>query len=317
MNISRNILFLIPPGVHLLDVNGPAHVFFEAKRLGANVNLHFVSFNDTTEIESSAGLVFSKLTPYYQFELTDKDFVFVPGMDYELLSDKKFINNNRPFLDWLYKQYRNHVNICSICTGLFLLAESGILENNECTTHWRYANSFKQKYPEIKLIINRLFVVNKNLYTSAGVSSGIDLTLYIIEILYSSKFAADIAKEAVLYFRRSENDPQLNIYLRYRNHIDSRIHDAQDYMLKNLDSKINLIDIADNVNMSLRNLTRLFKKNTGITIGDYLEKLKLERALYLLSKKNKVESVAMQCGFKSTNQLRTLLKKHKNVLHDS
>lgn len=304
----------MPPKVHLLDVNGPAHIFYEAKEYGADVELHFVSMSDTSEIESSAGLFFSKLTHFNSFELSKNDFIFVPGLEYELLSDNTFIKESKPFFDWLLFQYTNGVNICSICTGTFLLAESGILNGQECTTHWRYISRLINKFPNIDLRKNRLFVANNNLYTSAGVSSGIDLALYILENLFGSKFASDIAKEAVIYFRRSESDPQLSIFLQYRNHLDSRIHNAQDYIVKHLSIVFTIHDISETVNMSERNLTRLFKKTTGITIGAYLEKLKVDRAIHLLSEKNKVETVANLCGFKSSNQLRTLLKKHKGVL---
>jgi transcriptional regulator GlxA family with amidase domain len=300
--------------VHLLDINGPAHIFYEAREYGADVELHFVSMTDTLEIKSSAGLFFSKLTHFNTLELSINDFIFVPGLEYKLLSDKVFIQENKRFFDWLHFQYTKKVNICSVCTGTFLLAESGILNNQECTTHWRYTSHLIDKFPTIKLQKNRLFVANDNLYTSAGVSSGIDLSLYILESLFGSKFAADIAKEVVIYFRRSESDPQLSIFLQYRNHLDSRIHDAQDYIAKHVSKAFTLYDLSETVNMSQRNLTRLFKKTTGITIGAYLEKLKVDRAIHLLSEKNKVETVAQLCGFKSSDQLRILLKKHKGVL---
>jgi transcriptional regulator GlxA family with amidase domain len=304
----------VPPKVHLLDVNGPAHIFYEAREQGADIELHFVSMNNDTSIESSAGLGFSKLTPYHQFQLAKNDFIFIPGLEYELLSNIDFLKKSKSFLDWLNFQYSLGVNICSVCTGTFLLAESGILKGKECTTHWRYISKLTQKFPDIDIKKNQLFVVADNLYTSAGVSSGIDLALYIIENQFGSKFATDIAKEVVIYFRRSESDPQLSVFLQYRNHVDYRIHDAQDFMVKHLASTFKIYDIAETVNMSERNLTRLFKKTTGITIGNYLEKLKVDRAIQLLSEKNKVESVAKQCGFYSSNQLRTMLKKHKGVL---
>jgi transcriptional regulator GlxA family with amidase domain len=304
----------VPPNVHLLDVNVPAHIFYEARECGANVELHFVSMSSTSEIKSSAGLFFSKLIHFDSFKLSKNDYIFVPGLEYELLSDNTFIKESKPFFDWLHFQYTNGVNICSICTGTFLLAESGILNGQECTTHWRYTSHLINKFPKTNLRKDRLFVASDNLYTSAGVSSGIDLALYILETLFGSKVASDIAKEAVIYFRRSELDPQLNIFLQYRNHIDSRVHNAQDYMVKHMSTAFTIQDIAEKLHMSMRNLTRLFKKTTGITIGAYLEKLKVDRAIHLLSKNSKVETVAHLCGYKNSNQLRTLLKKHKGVL---
>lgn len=310
----KNILMVVPPEVHLLDINGPAHIFYEAVEYGADIKLHFVALDHATEIKSSAGLSFSKLVPFENFNLESGDFIFIPGLDYHLLSDPVFLKKKIPFFEWLVKQYHQGASLCSVCTGVFLLAESGILNNKSCTTHWKYFSTFKTRFPKIHLEDNRLFTFQDRIYTSAGVSSGIDLSLFILEQHYGAKFAADIAKEVVVYFRRSELDPQLNIYLQYRNHIDNRIHDIQDFLLKNIAQRLTLDDIAKEVNMSLRNLTRSFKKATGITIGIYLNQLKIETAIQLLSEGNKVEMVAKACGFKSANQLRNLLKKYKGIL---
>nr|WP_299443141.1 DJ-1/PfpI family protein [uncultured Aquimarina sp.] len=308
------MLFIIPPKVHLLDIIGPAHIFYEAKEYGANIELHFVTINNDTQVNSSAGLHFAKLTPFYEFQLSAEDFIFIPGIEFSLISDTNFYLKNKSFFKWIKNQYDNNAQICSVCTGTFLVAASGILDGKSCTTHWKYFSEFNQTYSEIELIKNRLFVVEERLYSSAGVTSGIDLALYILEVEFGSKLAADVAKEVVIYFRRSESDPQLSIFLQYKNHLDTRVHDAQDYMIKHIDSSFVLQDIADKVYMSPRNLTRLFKKTTGITIGNYLEKLRVDRAIQLLIEGNKVDYVSDQCGLKSTNQLRNLLKKHKEIL---
>ncbi|MTI29666.1 GlxA family transcriptional regulator [Xanthovirga aplysinae] len=310
----KNILFIIPSQVHLLDVNGPAHIFYEAKEFGAAINLHFVSMDENKEVHSSAGLIFSKLIPFHQFELDKNDFVFVPGLDYRLISDEKFIEEQQGFSKWLKKQYANGANICSVCTGAFLLAEAEILNGKNCTTHWKYLSKLSQKYPEVVIKKNRLFVVQDNLYSSAGVSSGIDLALYIIEEQFGTKMSTEVAREVVIYLRRTESDPQLSIFLQYRNHLNSRIHQAQDYLTKHLSNPININQLAEQVNMSERNLSRLFKKTTGITIGTYHEKLRIDKALHLFSEGHKVEFVTHQCGLKSSNQLRALLKKHQGLL---
>ncbi len=240
--------------------------------------------------------------------------MFIPGIEFSLISDTNFYIRNNSFFEWIKRQYDNKAQICSVCTGTFLIAASGILNGKSCTTHWKYFSEFRQKHPNIELIKNRLFVVEEKLYSSAGVTSGIDLALYILETEFGSKLAADVPKEVVIYFRRSESDPQLSIFLQYKNHLDTRIHDAQDYMMKHIDSSFVLQDIAERVYMSSRNLTRLFKKTTGITIGNYLEKLRVDRAMQLLAEGNKVDYVSDQCGLKSTNQLRNLLKKHREIL---
>ena len=306
--MKQKIIFIVPPGVHLLDINGPAHIFYEAREYGAAIDLHFVSLTAANSVISSAGLKFSDLESFHHLTMAKEDFIIVPGIYFSYLTDRDFLKACSPFFEWLRQQHAIGVNICSVCTGTFLLAESGVLKNRSCTTHWKRIKSFKEKYPKIDLKGNRLFVVDDNIFTSAGISSGIDLALYIIELKFSTKLAADVAKEAVIYFRRGESDPQLSIYLQYRNHLDERVHKAQGFIMDNLAGQFNQTDIADHVNMSVRNLTRSFKNATGLTIHAYTEKLRKEKALNLLAEKNKIEMVARECGFKSINQLRKLLK---------
>lgn len=298
----------------MLDITGPAQIFYEAKEYGADLNLHFLSLGTKTEIESSAGLYFSKLQVFFQSHPQKGDLIFIPGLDYTLLREKNFLEEVKDFLDWLILQQKKEVQICSICTGAFLLAESGLLNGKSCTTHWKYLDDFAQQFPQILIQKNRLFVENEGIYTSAGMSSGIDLSLYILEQNFGSSLVVELAKEVVIYFRRSESDPQLSIFLQYRNHLEKRIHDVQDHLRKELANAPQLNELAEVAHTSSRNLTRLFKKTTGITLGAYIEKLRVERAVKLLSEGNKVAFVAEKCGLKSENQLRNLLKKHKGIL---
>lgn len=306
-------VFIIPPAVHLLDITGPAHIFYEAQCINSAIALLYCSiFKEHSETVSSAQLAFANLTPYDEVDLKAGDLIFIPGLDSSLLFDPDFITATRPFHSWLRKQYEQGVVIASVCTGAFVLAESGLLDSKACTTHWNYLDRFKQRFPDAKLETNRLFVYQDNIFTSAGVSSGIDLSLYIIEKLWGAYFAAQIAKEVVVYFRRTINDPQLTIYSQYRNHIDERIHAIQDHLSKSFHDKLNIIQLANQFNMSPRNITRLFKKIVGITIGNYLAELRCERAQHLLKDGFTVQSAALHCGLKSPNQLRTLLRRYQD-----
>jgi len=304
------IIFIVPPKVHLLDLNGPAHIFYEAKCFHPQIELCFASIDATTEIESSAGLFFSKLTSYRSYCLSKEDIIFLPGIDYSLLTNSVFLDSLQDFFQWLRLQYASGTTICSVCTGSFLLAEAGLLNNKSCTTHWRYFDEFANRYPEIELKRNRLFCDDEGIFTSAGVSSGIDLSLFILEKLFGQKFAFEIAKETVVYFRRGNNDPQLSVFLQYRNHLEERIYAAQEYIFENSLEKIKIENIADHVCMSPRNLTRLFKKTTGITIGEYLNQIRCEKAKSLIADGHKLDYVALNCGFNGTAKLKNDLKNY-------
>ena len=306
----QRIFFLIPPKVQLLDIIGPIHIFYEAIEYGASLELHFISLTDETEIVSFPGLQFSQLESFKGYNLDKRDVVFIPGTDFGLFSDKQFLQSSQPFLKWLKAQMSNNAVICSVCTGAYLLAHAGMLDNKTCTTHWKYLDHLKEHFPKAKVVDNRLFVFEGNLYSSAGVASGIDLALYLLELYLGPKLAADVAKEVVIYFRRGEGDPQLSIFLQYRNHINNRIHQVQDLITQNLERKWTIELLAEQIHASPRNLSRIFKKTTGITIGQYLSQIRIERAQQLLAEGHKMTFIAQACGLKSTNQLRSLLEKN-------
>jgi transcriptional regulator GlxA family with amidase domain len=303
-------VFVIPPRVHLLDITGPAHVFYEAADYGADLKLHFCNIHThESSIQSSSSLFLSNLINYNDLELTLNDLIFVPGLESSLLMDDVFLTSSRAFQYWLKKQHDKGVKICSVCTGAFLLAEAGLLDDKQCTTHWKFIDRFQNRFPKALLQGNRLFVKAGDIYTSAGVSSGIDLSLFILEELFGSGFAAKIAKEIVVYIRRTETDPQVSAFMQFRNHLDQRIHTVQDLLSQSLDKKLSIAELAAAVFMSPRNLTRLFRKTTAISIGDYLNKLRAERSVQMIADGFTMQATAQSCGLKSTNQLRAIIKK--------
>jgi transcriptional regulator GlxA family with amidase domain len=311
----RTAVFIMPPQVHLLDISGPAHVFYEAADYGAPVKLRFTSvYSDVSVETSSSGLAFARLEDFKTISLQKYDIIFIPGLDSKFLLDAKFYKGIAPFLEWLRVQHEAGAKICSVCTGAFLLAESELLDGHQTTTHWKFQELLQKQYPKVEVLANRLFVQNNRLYSSAGVASGIDLGLYLLEEMYGTRFSAAIAREIVIYLRRGKEDPQLSVFLQYRNHMEDRIHTVQEWLTQHLDKKFTADTLADLIHTSGRNLTRLFKDTTGITIGQYVEKLRVAHAIHLLHDNQKVDTVAKACGLQSTNQLRSLLKKYTGIL---
>ncbi|MEM9327585.1 MAG: DJ-1/PfpI family protein [Bacteroidota bacterium] len=307
------IAFYIPPQVHILDVCGPIHVFYEARDMGLPIELRFLSAG-ALEVESSSGLFFSRLEPFADVELGAGDFLFIPGLIHELWKDDEFHKANRAFYSWVKERYAEGVKLAAVCTGSFLLAETGLLNGRSCTTHWRYTERMGERFKEAAVVNNRLFVEEEGIFTSAGVSSGIDLALYLLERIYDTALALRVAREVVIYIRRGEEDPQVSIFLQYRNHLDERVHKVQDVISNKLEEKHPIEELADVVNTSPRNLTRLFKKTTGITVGEYIDKLRVERAQQLLQTGQKVDYIASQIGYADANQLRAVLRKYKRPL---
>jgi transcriptional regulator GlxA family with amidase domain len=299
--MSKNrVLFLILDQVHLLDLAGPVQAFYEANTYGVPYEILYVS--DKSEQESSSQLKFHQLVLLSKIKLDKTDMIIVSG---HLLPTEQ----NVAVLKFLQQANQLGLTICSICTGAFTLAAAGILNNKNCTTHWKYTDTFQKAFPNITVIKNRLFVKDGNVYSSAGIATGIDLALFVLEERHGAEFAWKIAREMVVYIRRDEAEEQESIYLKYRRHINNNIHEVQDYIIHHLKEKLSIEVLAEKVFTSPRNLTRLFKKITGITIGTYIEKIRVEKANQLIKAKYKMDAIASECGFKSTTQLKTILRK--------
>jgi transcriptional regulator GlxA family with amidase domain len=308
------VFFAVPPKVHLLDLCGPAHAFYEAKVLNPSIEIFFISLKGNSEESSSPGLGINSLLDFRDFELGPADWLVIPGLESEIYFREGFYQTIQPFLDWVRVQAGNYAKVCSVCTGTFLLANAGVLDGKSCTTHWKYREVFERLHPTAQLMADRLFVKDSNIYSSAGVASGIDLSLFLLEEVFGSLFAFKVAKEMVVFLRRMPNDPQLSVFLQFRNHLENRIHQVQDLMANHLDQQLSLEDLAEKVNTSPRNLSRLFKKTVGITLGEYRDKLRFEKAVQLLEGGEKVEVIALTCGLKSSNQIRSLLRKYRDLI---
>lgn len=300
------IVFIVPPYVELLDLAGPAQVFTEARFHGYNVGIEFYSYRD--EVISNSGLGFGKIQNFKKASLQEGDFVFIPGMNFEYINSDDF-RNERPFFAWLAKCVGRNINVCSVCDAAFALGEAGLLNGRECTTHWRRVEALKSRFPKALVISDTLYVKSGNIYSSAGISAGIDLALGILEELKGPRFVHQVARGLVVYHRRSSNQSQQSVYLDFRNHINPKIHEVQDYLTENIAAENSLEELAARVAMSPRNLSRVFKEATGLTIVEYLTKLRREHAKTLLNNPEyTIEYIAAKCGFKTARQLQRILK---------
>lgn len=303
----QTLAFIIPPHVELLDLAGPVQVFVEAKFYGFEADIKFCSFNN--EPVSTAGLGFGKVEDFTNADLKEGDFIFVPGMDAEYVRSISFGAENK-FFKWLKECSDKKIKICSICNGAFALGHAGLLKDTECTTHWRRVKELQNLFPDAKVVADILFVKSNNVYTSAGISAGIDLALAILEDLKGPLFTHKVARGLVVYHRRGGKHSQQSIYLDYRNHINPQIHEVQDYLIENLSKENDIETLASLAGMSARNLSRVFKEKTGSTILEYLTRLRIEYAKTMLNNPEYTsEYIASQCGFKTARQLQRILKK--------
>ena len=179
---------------------------------------------------------FGKLKHFSKVKINAGDFIIVPGADIEFLHSKE-LKQEKELFQWIRNAYDRKVNICSICSGAFLLALAGLLDGKNCTTHWKRTAELQSHFPKIKVTENVLFTEDSQIYSSAGVASGIDMALYIVEQLKGEYFAHKVARELVIYNRRSGSQKQQSELLNFRNHIHTGVHKVQDLSLIHISLK--------------------------------------------------------------------------------
>lgn len=302
----RKVAFIIPPTVELLDLAGPVQVFTEAKFYGYEIDIEFFIYKEAPV--STCGLGFGKLRHFTKAKLKEGDLVFIPGMDQNYVRSPAF-RKERKFFAWLKECTKSNIHVCSVCNGAFALGEAWLLNDIECTTHWRRVNELQTQFPKAKVLADVLYVKNSYICTSAGISAGIDLALSILEDLAGPHFTQRVARGLVVYYRKNGKRKQETTYLDFRNHINVKIHEVQDYLIDNIQGETSIAELSLIAGTSARNLTRLFKEATGITINEYITKIRLETAKTLLKDpSNTMSIIATKCGFKTERQLQRILK---------
>ena len=307
---KRQVIFLLLPKMHLLDLAGPDQVFLEAGDFGINLSVVYAGVED--EVTCSTGMKISGLQHFDTLLVEPGDFILIPGADIkQLISDK--IRHEKQVLKWLVESYRNGAYISSVCTGAFFLGKSGLLDGRKCTTHWKHTEKLQAHFPLAKVENDILFTEDNRIFTSAGVAAGIDLALHIIQKLKDELTASKIARELVVHVRRKGHHSQQSIYTAYRDHIHAGIHDVQDFVQENIDRKISLTQLAAVACMSPRNLTRVFKKETGITVNNYINRVRKEVLINLKTNPDLTrKQMAALCGLASERQLSRLMSQMRN-----
>lgn len=304
--MTIKFVFLTLPKVHLLDLAGPNQAILEAIEYGADFEIEYCGINQT--VNTSSMLPLGKILSFEKIKLKRGDFIIISGSDYQYSISEDFLKNEKLF-NWLIKNYHNGVNLCSICLGAFVLAKTGLLDTKLCTTHFKKTKELKLLYPKLKVAENILYTDEENIYTSAGIASGIDLMLHIIEKLKGSYLAHKVARELVVYKRRNGNSSQESEMLMYRNHIHNGIHKVQDYLNENIHQKNTLNQLAEIANMSERHFSRLFVKETGINLSKYIHKLRKERIKELIKNPDISKlDIAHKVGLKSEKQVYRIIK---------
>jgi transcriptional regulator GlxA family with amidase domain len=217
-------------------------------------------------------------------------------------------------LAWLRKMDKQARRVCSICTGAYLLADAGLLNGKRATTHWRFVESFARRHPDVSWDPNPIFVQDGHIYTSAGITAGMDLCLALIEADYGSTLALDVARHMVIFLRRPGSQAQFSVTLSAQAAERRSLQDLQVWIAENLAKDLSVEVLAERAAMSTRNFARVFAQELGNTPARYVEQVRIEAArTQLAATDDSVDQVANRCGFSSAELLRRCFLRHFKV----
>jgi transcriptional regulator GlxA family with amidase domain len=300
-NSIRHIAILVHPYSTMLNISGPMEVFQTAinnidnadKKVDFSYQIHVISAKKAKRIEMASGV--SIITEGCFKTITYPiDTLIVAGAP-------RAIGYKKEVLDWLKQQAGVVRRICSVCAGAFILAEAGVLAGKKATTHWKLCEEMANAYPETAVNMEAIFVKDGNVYTSAGVTAGMDLALALIEEDLGRSFAIRIAKIMVLYLKRPGNQTQYSIVLESQKTDYKPINNVIDWICNHLQEDITVEKLAEQTSMSPRNFARVFARELKITPIRYIEKLRVETACrYLIETQLTMDEVSNLSGFKNS-----------------
>ncbi|MER6971868.1 DJ-1/PfpI family protein [Nocardioides sp. NPDC000445] len=297
------VVFVLLPGVHLLDLAGPAQAFHTAGSLGHPYDLAYVAGAEPGEVLSAQGLPLTATAEWP--DLDSGDLLVVPGWRaaYDLVAGPRL---SREAAERLRAHHATGGEVASVCAGADALGQAGLLDGRRCTTHHDLQDALSRRYPKARVVRDVLFTSDDRIVTSAGIASGIDLSLHLLAVRHGPALAARVARDMVVYARRNGDQPQESVLLRHRNHLDDTVHHVQDVIDARFAEPLPLSALADGAGVSERTLTRAFVAATGLTPLRYQQALRRERADHLLAVGTTMESAARAVGFDDARMLRRL-----------
>ncbi|WP_280698391.1 GlxA family transcriptional regulator [Kitasatospora sp. GP82] len=291
---QRRVVVVVYPGAQALDIAGPIEVFDTVNRQlpgsDAGYRIEFVSA-DAPLVRTCSGMQIGA-APLEAGE-GPIDTLLVPG-GWSL----KEALENRELVSWIRRASARSRRVASVCGGAFLLAEAGLLKGRRATTHWAFCADMAQRYPDVTVDREPIFVWDGRFVTSAGVSTGIDMALALVEADHGAAFALEVARFLVLFFKRNGGQSQFSAILEAQLADRAPIRAAQEWILENLEQPLPVPEIAERANMSVRNFARVFRREVGTPPGQYIEQMRIARARKLLESTDlPVAQIARRCGF--------------------
>ena len=294
----RLVVALLFDRINAIDVAGPIEAFASARLANGKPAYSVSSWSlDGQKVATESGLHF---LPDRAADPTCKaNTLIVPGG-----AGVRHPQTLERLSDWLRANHRNFKRVVSVCTGAYALAEAGLLNGRKVATHWAHASALGERYPNIRVDAGALFLRDGKFYTSGGVTSGIDLALDLIADDFGHSVAAAVARELVVFVRRSGKQTQFSEPLRMQQEAPDRLAEACTWAANNLDKDLSVEALAARARLSERQLSRHFHKAYGASPGSVIRRLRVDTARTLLEQGVTVQKVTSAVGFASVDGFR-------------
>jgi transcriptional regulator GlxA family with amidase domain len=309
---TRRIIFVAGPGTEILDLVGPLQVFARASDMYCRENpgarpvysIEVVSISSGRSLMANCGLRFAADKTFRQAD-GKIDTLLVAGGD---AIERNEINAEA--VRWLKRAAAKCRRVGSVCTGAMLLARAGILDGRRATTHWNWCETLIRRAPRTNVDPDPIFVRDENVYTSAGVTAGMDLALALVEEDHGSRLALQVARNLVLYLRRPGGQSQFSAALSLQATDRKPLRELEAWVLDNLRKPLSVPVLAQRVSMSPRNFARVFSQEMKTTPAKFIERLRVEAARRRLEEsQNSMETIASECGFGNVNSMRNVFQR--------
>ncbi len=306
----KHVSILIPKGhTSLVNIEGTHQIFGEVNKILSEMgrdpifNVKLVGLSRSTT--QTSGL-FTVNPDELIKDVKKTDLIFIPALHDDQVKAREM---NKEFIPWIINQYKNGAEIASFCIGSFFLASTGLLKGKQCTTHWIFANQFRNMFPDVILLDDKIMTAQDGIYTSGGAYSYLNLLLYLIE-KYAGRDVALIISKAFMIDIDKDSQSQFIIFKGQKEHDDIEVIKAQEYIEKNFNEKITIDQLADMLALSRRSLERRFKKATCNTITEYIHRVKIEAAkMSLESSRNNINEVMYKVGYADPKAFRITFKR--------
>jgi transcriptional regulator GlxA family with amidase domain len=309
---DRRIAIIAFPGVTLLDISGPAQVFAELQEIELPAAGYALSY-----LSTSGGLVTTDVgmmvdtAPIASIKPQQVDTLIIPGGPgiWALRQDDVLMK-------WIMQALPKARRIASVCLGAFVLAWTGSLDGKRAATHWRYCPRLQDSFPKIRVEPNAIFVRDGRVWSSAGVSAGIDLALAMIEEDFGHTIALDIARRLVVFLKRPGGQSQFSTVLAAQaSDVEGRFSALHAWIIENIASDLKVESLAERAGMTPRTFARTYVSRTGMTPANGVEALRVETARLLLESRQigGVVEVAKRAGFGDDERMRRAFLRHLGV----